>query len=198
MNRRLYDGGRTYQAFAGIRRQLRAARRGRRCSSAWCSCSSSSISSGASKRGARVGDNPWEATTLEWTTTSPPPHENFRDAARRCIAARTTTACRARRADFLAADTSHDSVHDRAAGRYGRDQRHARASGCSSRPRSCCSARCSRRTRCCASRRPTGRRGRDVLSLCARRGQHGRAVCHDGAWPGARGPLRRARGAAAR
>src|SRR2546427_2670779 len=28
-------------------------------------------------RGKRVGDNPWEATTLEWTTASPPPHDNF-------------------------------------------------------------------------------------------------------------------------
>jgi len=28
-------------------------------------------------RGPRAADNPWEATTLEWTTTSPPPHENF-------------------------------------------------------------------------------------------------------------------------
>lgn len=28
-------------------------------------------------RGKRAGDNPWEATTLEWTTASPPPHDNF-------------------------------------------------------------------------------------------------------------------------
>ena len=41
------------------------------------SCSSSSISSGACVRGARTAENPWEATTLEWTTTSPPPHDNF-------------------------------------------------------------------------------------------------------------------------
>ena len=27
--------------------------------------------------GERVGDNPWNANTLEWQTTSPPPHENF-------------------------------------------------------------------------------------------------------------------------
>ena len=31
-------------------------------------------------RGPRTGDNPWRATTLEWTTSSPPPHENFRVA----------------------------------------------------------------------------------------------------------------------
>ncbi|HEY3900202.1 MAG TPA: cytochrome c oxidase subunit I [Chthoniobacter sp.] len=28
-------------------------------------------------RGAPAGDNPWNAWTLEWATTSPPPHENF-------------------------------------------------------------------------------------------------------------------------
>ncbi|HEY8531395.1 MAG TPA: cbb3-type cytochrome c oxidase subunit I [Limnochorda sp.] len=29
------------------------------------------------KRGERAEANPWQATTLEWTTSSPPPHENF-------------------------------------------------------------------------------------------------------------------------
>ena len=28
-------------------------------------------------RGKPAGDNPWKAWTLEWATTSPPPHENF-------------------------------------------------------------------------------------------------------------------------
>ncbi len=28
-------------------------------------------------RGPRVSDNPWQATTLEWATPSPPPHGNF-------------------------------------------------------------------------------------------------------------------------
>jgi cytochrome c oxidase subunit 1 len=28
-------------------------------------------------KGKKAGDNPWEATTLEWTTSSPPPHDNF-------------------------------------------------------------------------------------------------------------------------
>ena len=27
--------------------------------------------------GEKVNDNPWEATTLEWTAPSPPPHGNF-------------------------------------------------------------------------------------------------------------------------
>jgi len=28
-------------------------------------------------KGQKVGDNPWEATTLEWATPTPPPHGNF-------------------------------------------------------------------------------------------------------------------------
>jgi cytochrome c oxidase subunit 1 len=28
-------------------------------------------------KGPKASDNPWEATTLEWATTSPPPHDNF-------------------------------------------------------------------------------------------------------------------------
>jgi cytochrome c oxidase subunit 1 len=28
-------------------------------------------------RGPKAPDNPWEATTLEWSTTSPPPFDNF-------------------------------------------------------------------------------------------------------------------------
>ena len=28
--------------------------------------------------GRRASDNPWDAWTLEWATSSPPPHENFR------------------------------------------------------------------------------------------------------------------------
>jgi cytochrome c oxidase subunit 1 len=30
-------------------------------------------------KGEKAGDNPWGGTTLEWRTTSPPPHENFRE-----------------------------------------------------------------------------------------------------------------------
>ena len=29
------------------------------------------------RRGKLAGNNPWHATTLEWQTASPPPHENF-------------------------------------------------------------------------------------------------------------------------
>ncbi len=30
------------------------------------------------KRGASAGDDPWQANTLEWATSSPPPHHNFK------------------------------------------------------------------------------------------------------------------------
>ena len=29
------------------------------------------------KKGPKASDNPWETTTLEWTTATPPPHDNF-------------------------------------------------------------------------------------------------------------------------
>ena len=29
------------------------------------------------KKGEKVSANPWDATTLEWTAPSPPPHGNF-------------------------------------------------------------------------------------------------------------------------
>jgi cytochrome c oxidase subunit I len=29
------------------------------------------------KKGPKASDNPWEATTLEWSTATPPPHDNF-------------------------------------------------------------------------------------------------------------------------
>ena len=28
-------------------------------------------------KGKKAPDNPWEATTLEWNTATPPPHDNF-------------------------------------------------------------------------------------------------------------------------
>jgi cytochrome c oxidase subunit 1 len=76
MNRRLYDGGRTYEAFAGFDGSFRG--------QAW-----SAVFLGvvqlffivnlfwSLKKGARVGNNPWDATTLEWVATSPPPAHNF-------------------------------------------------------------------------------------------------------------------------
>jgi cytochrome c oxidase subunit 1 len=29
------------------------------------------------RRGEPAGDDPWEGNSLEWVTTSPPPHHNF-------------------------------------------------------------------------------------------------------------------------
>jgi cytochrome c oxidase subunit 1 len=76
VNRRLYDGGRSYTYAAGAVELY---------SGQWWSA----VLLGAVQlvfvanlawsvvRGRRTSDNPWEATTLEWTTSSPPPPENF-------------------------------------------------------------------------------------------------------------------------
>jgi len=76
MNRRLYDGGRGYEVFGKFDGSFHL--------QAW-----SAVFLGvvqlifiwnffrSIKRGEQVSNNPWEATTLEWTTTSPPPHDNF-------------------------------------------------------------------------------------------------------------------------
>ena len=37
----------------------------------------------AAPRAGAAGDDPWDAWTLEWSTTSPPPEYNFADAASR-------------------------------------------------------------------------------------------------------------------
>ena len=31
----------------------------------------------AFRKGAKAPDNPWGSKTLEWTTSTPPPHDNF-------------------------------------------------------------------------------------------------------------------------
>jgi len=76
MNRRLYDGGRGYEVFGKFEGSFHL--------QAW-----SAVFLGvvqlifiwnffrSIKRGQVVSNNPWDATTLEWTTTSPPPHDNF-------------------------------------------------------------------------------------------------------------------------
>ncbi|MEZ5317496.1 MAG: cbb3-type cytochrome c oxidase subunit I [Vicinamibacterales bacterium] len=76
VNRRLYDAGRTYAAFQGLE--------GTFVLQAWAAglLAVAQLVFVANflwslRRGARVSDNPWEATTLEWQTTSPPPAENF-------------------------------------------------------------------------------------------------------------------------
>ena len=76
VNRRLYDGGRTYASFTGME--------GSFVLQAWAA----GLLGVAQvffivnlvrslMRGKAAAANPWEATTLEWSTTSPPPHDNF-------------------------------------------------------------------------------------------------------------------------
>jgi len=79
MNRRLYDGGRAYQTFAGFDGSFRG--------QAWSAMFLGLVQLffivnllWSLKKGARVGNNPWDSTTLEWTTTSPPPAHNFEPA----------------------------------------------------------------------------------------------------------------------
>jgi cytochrome c oxidase subunit 1 len=76
VNRRLYDGGRTYGYFAGMDGSFAL--------QAWAAgllgvaqlffVANLALSLRRAKTGA---ENPWDATTLEWSTTSPPPHDNF-------------------------------------------------------------------------------------------------------------------------
>jgi cytochrome c oxidase subunit 1 len=75
VNRRLYDGGRSLTSGAAIAHTY---------SGQWWSVVLLGLVQlvfianlvWTLARGRRVADNPWRATTLEWTTTSPPP-ENF-------------------------------------------------------------------------------------------------------------------------
>jgi cytochrome c oxidase subunit 1 len=76
MNRRLYDGGRSYDAFSGFD--------GSFAGQAWAAVLLGIVQLPfminlivSLRRGATAQDNPWQSTTLEWTTASPPPHENF-------------------------------------------------------------------------------------------------------------------------
>jgi cytochrome c oxidase subunit 1 len=76
VNRRLYDGGRTYASGAAIAHTY---------SGQWWSVVLLGLVQlvfignlvWTLARGKRVAENPWRATTLEWTMTSPPPRENF-------------------------------------------------------------------------------------------------------------------------
>jgi cytochrome c oxidase subunit 1 len=76
VNRRLYDAGRSYEYFSGLE--------GTFTGQAWAAALLGVVQIvfivnlvWSLARGARTGENPWQATTLEWTTTSPPPHDNF-------------------------------------------------------------------------------------------------------------------------
>ena len=76
MNRRLYDGGRSYPALGDFSGTFAV--------QAWAAAFLGAVQIffvvnlfWSLRKGARVGDNPWNATTLEWMTTSPPPAHNF-------------------------------------------------------------------------------------------------------------------------
>jgi cytochrome c oxidase subunit I len=77
LNRRLYDGGRTYDlAFADGLHALNAWQ-------FWGAIALGlfqlpfAIAMVASARKPKEAENPWQATTLEWQTSSPPRHGNF-------------------------------------------------------------------------------------------------------------------------
>jgi cytochrome c oxidase subunit 1 len=76
LNRRLYDGGRSYPSFQPLEGtfsiQLWAAGVLALAQLVFIVNFVRTL-----VRGARSEENPWRATTLEWTTTSPPPHENW-------------------------------------------------------------------------------------------------------------------------
>jgi cytochrome c oxidase subunit 1 len=76
VNRRLYDGGRTYTFTAPVLHLY---------SGQWWSTVLLGLVQvifivnlvWSLARGRRTAENPWQSTTLEWATTSPPPHANF-------------------------------------------------------------------------------------------------------------------------
>ena len=76
VNRRLYDGGRTYSFVRGLE--------GTFVIQAWAAGLLGVAQiffivnlARSLVRGRVTAENPWQATTLEWSTTSPPPHDNF-------------------------------------------------------------------------------------------------------------------------
>ncbi len=76
VNRRMYDGGRTYQMVQGLEGTYSLQLWG-----AGLLAVAQLVFIGnfvwTLVRGRRTEENPWRSTTLEWTTTSPPPHDNF-------------------------------------------------------------------------------------------------------------------------
>ena len=63
------------------------------------------------RSGELAGDNPWNAWTLEWATTSPPPEHNF-ERCRRCTDAGRSGIWRIRDED-----RDHEALRDREARR---------------------------------------------------------------------------------
>jgi cytochrome c oxidase subunit 1 len=76
LNRRLYDGGRSYEMFSVFDASFRG--------QAWSAVLLGAVQlvfmanlAWSLARGRRTSANPWNATTLEWATSSPSPHDNF-------------------------------------------------------------------------------------------------------------------------
>jgi cytochrome c oxidase subunit 1 len=76
MNRRLYDGGAQYAHLKGLQHW--------NVLQGWAAWALGLFQilfivnlAWSLWRGRAASNNPWDATTLEWTTTSPPPHGNF-------------------------------------------------------------------------------------------------------------------------
>jgi cytochrome c oxidase subunit 1 len=77
MNRRMYDGGQMYARNAGLPLELNV----------WIGMAAWTLGLFQLPfiynffysiwKGKKVDDNPWEATTLEWSAPSPPGHGNF-------------------------------------------------------------------------------------------------------------------------
>jgi cytochrome c oxidase subunit 1 len=79
VNRRMFDGGRSYASFTGLEPTFVL--------QAWAAALLGIVQiafvanvAWSLTRGRRAAANPWEATTLEWATSSPPPHDNFPEA----------------------------------------------------------------------------------------------------------------------
>jgi len=81
MQRRLFDGGATYNFTAGVQHWNEVIS-----ISAWVMGVAQIFFIvnffWSMKRGKKVDRNPWHATTLEWLAPSPPPHGNFENALR--------------------------------------------------------------------------------------------------------------------
>jgi cytochrome c oxidase subunit 1 len=77
MNRRMYDGGDLYQFNKGLPDELNV----------WIGMAAWTLGLfqipfiinffSSLKWGKKVGENPWDGTTLEWSTPSPPGHGNI-------------------------------------------------------------------------------------------------------------------------
>ena len=62
------------------------------------------------KKGKRSPDNPWEATTLEWSIPSPPPHDNFGGKAPRVYHGPYQYSIPGAKTDYIMQTSSEETV----------------------------------------------------------------------------------------